>query len=414
MFKKIDSFNRNIIILFLGTTFANFLNLLYQLLIAHRLSASDFAAFNSLLSIFVVFSSPLSTIQIAVVKYSAEFNAYSQFNKLKFFLSDLLKKTLILAIFTFFIFWFLSIYIIDSLKIQSANSVYILAALIASTCFAPVFAGGVQGLELFGWLTSSLAITGILKLALAFFWILLGYNIAGALGALLVSGLIGLIIYYLPLKGLICFKPIKEDIKYKEIFIYLFPVGIASFCFMNLVNLDMVLVRYFFTPYDSGFYSLAQMIGKIFLFLPGAISMVMFPKTSGLSAKNMDTISILKKSILLVSALCILSTLFYNFFPSLVLKILTGKAYPESIILGRLFSISMSFFALLYILIMYFLSLKDLRFIKYLIFFTLLEFLAIVLFHKNLIQIQLTLCINAILLFCIHLALVNPAKTKEA
>ncbi len=182
---------------------------------------------------------------------------------------------------------------------------------------------------------------------------------------------------------------------------------------MNLVNSDMVLVKYFFSPSDAGLYSLAQMLGKIFLFLPGAISMVMFPRTSGLNAKNMETVSVLKRSLLYVLGLCILSVLFYNFFPSLVLKILTGKAYPESIVLGRLFSVSMTFFALLYILLMYFLSVKDLRFIKYLVFFTALQLLAIAVFHNNLIQVQLILCINAIVLFCIHLSLLIKNNARH-
>jgi len=414
MLKNIDSFNKNIVIVFAGTSLVNLLNLLYQLLIAHRLSAFEFAAFNSLLSIFMIISSPLGTLQIAVAKYSAEFNAHNQLSKLRFFLSDLFKKTSVLAISTLLIFWFSSVYIMNSLKISSATSGYILAVLLASTCLAPVFAGGVQGLELFGWLSSVSVITGVLKLVLAFVFVLLGYNIAGALGALLASSLIGLVIYYFPLRRYISLEAIKEDIRYKEIFIYLFPVGITYFCFMNLVNFDMVMVKYFFSPQDSGIYSLAQMVGKIFLFLPGAIGIVMFPKISGLNAKNMDTLSILRKSIMYVFGLCILSVLFYNSFPYLVLKILTGKAYPESIMLGRMFSISMTFFSLLYILLMYFLSVKDLRFIKYLVFFTALQFLAIVLFHKNLIWVQLILCINAILLFCIHLALVNLSKPKKA
>jgi O-antigen/teichoic acid export membrane protein len=382
-------------------------------LIAHKLSASEFAGFNSLLSIFMVISSPLGTIQIAVAKYSAEFNAHNQISKLKFFLSDLFKKTSVLAVFTLLIFWFSSARMINSLKIPSVTCGYILAVLLASIWLTPVFAGGVQGLELFTWLSSASVIMCVLKLTLAFIFIILGYGIAGALGALLASSLIGLFIYYFPLRPLISLKAVKQDIGYKEMFVYLFPVGITYFCFMNLVNSDMVMVKYFFSPRDSGLYSLAQMVGKIFLFLPAAVSIVMFPKTSGLNAKNMDTVPVLKRSLLYISGLCVLSVLFYNSFPYLVLKILTGKAYPESIILGRLFSISMAFFSLLYILITYFLSVKDLRFIKYLVFFTALQLIAIALFHKNLVQIQLILCINAILLFSIHLALLIKNNARH-
>jgi O-antigen/teichoic acid export membrane protein len=411
--RDIDAFNKNIIIVFIGTSLVNFLNLLYQLLIAHKLSASEFAGFNSLLSIFMVISSPLTTLQTAVAKYSAEFNARSQIAKLKFFLSDLFKKTSILAISTIVVFWLSSVYIINSLKIPSVSSGYILTLLLASAWLAPVFAGGIQGLELFTWLSSASVIMCVLKLTLAFIFIILGYGIAGALGALLASSLIGLVIYYFPLKPFISLKAVKEDIRYKEIFIYLFPAGITYFCFMNLVNSDMVLVKYFFTPRDSGLYSLAQMVGKIFLFLPGAVSIVMFPRTSGLNAKNMDTASVLKRSLLYVLGLCILSVLVYNFFPSLVLKILTGKTYFESIMLGRLFSISMTFFSLLYILLMYFLSVKDLRFIKYLVLFTVLQLSAVAVFHSNLIQVQLILCINAVLLFCIHLALLIKNNARH-
>ncbi|PIP20960.1 MAG: hypothetical protein COX40_01915 [Candidatus Omnitrophica bacterium CG23_combo_of_CG06-09_8_20_14_all_40_11] len=406
-FKNLDHFSKNIILVFAGTSLANFLNLMYQLLIAHKLSVSDFAAFNSLLSIYMLIAAPLGTLQIAVTKYTSEFNARNQVAKIRFFLSDLFKKSSILAISTFSIFWFASIYIINILKIPSVLSGGILALLLASTCLAPVFSGGVQGLELFGWLTSVSVITGILKLFLTFIFILLGYNIAGALGALLASSLIGLAIYFLPLKAFfISTRAARENINYKEILVYLFPVAISNFCFIALVSFDMVLVKYFFSSNEAGFYSLAQMVGKIFLFLPGAIAIVMFPKIAGLNAKNMDTIATLKKSLLYACGLCIFANVIYNLFPIFILKVLTGKVFAESIILGRFFGVSMTFFALLYIMIAYFLSIKDLRFMKYLTLFTLLQFLTIILFRKTLVQVQLILCINSILLFFIHLFLV--------
>jgi O-antigen/teichoic acid export membrane protein len=408
--KSIDTYGKNIILVFLGASLVNFFNLLYQLLIAHRLAPADFAAFNSLLSILMLFSVPLGTLQIAVAKYSAEFSAQNQIKKIQVLLSSLLRKTLVLAIFTVIIFYFASFYIIDKLKISSVASGYILAISLALSCIVPVLSGGLQGLELFKWLMSISVITGALKLALAFIFIRLGFNIAGALGAFLAASLVSIIISFFPLRNFISLRIIKDSIDFKEIFLYLFPVAITSFCFIALVSFDMVLVKYFFLPEDSGLYSLAQMVGKIFLFLPGAISMVMFPKIAGLNAKNMDTASTLKRSLFYATILCVIACLVYNIFPSFILKILTGKIFFESIILGRLFSVSMSFFAILYILIAYFLSIKDLRFIKYLVLFTLLQFLAIVFFHKSLIQVQSILCINAILLFFIHLWLAHNRK----
>lgn len=405
MLKKIDTFTKNILIVFLGTSVVNAFNLAYQILIAHRLSPADFAAFNALLSLFIVVSTPLLTLQAGVAKWVSEFNANNQVGKLKFFLSGLFKKTVILGACTFFIFLLASIQILNALKIPSVSSGYILAGLLALSWPSPLFSGAVQGLELFGWLSFASVVSGALKLAAAFILVSQGFGIAGALGALLISSVVFLLIFYFPLKGFIFIRPQKEEIGYKALLTYLLPVALSYFCFMNLVSFDMILVKYFFAKDDSGIYSLAQMVGKIFLFLPGAISIVMFPKTSGLRAKNLDTAATLRKSLLYAAGLCVFAGLAYNIFPAFTLKALTGKAFPQALVLGRLFSVSMTFFTLLFILITYFLSIKDLRFIKYLVIFTLLQFLAVVLFHKTLMQVQLILCVNSILLFFIHFLL---------
>lgn len=202
---------------------------------------------------------------------------------------------------------------------------------------------------------------------------------------------------------------------FKRIFVYLFPVAVSSFCFIMLVSFDMVLVKLFFSSEEAGFYSLAQMLGKIFLFLPAAISIVLLPRASGLHASNSDTRPALKKSIAYTLALCAIAVGGYNLFPALVLKVISGKALAESILLGRFFSVSMTFFMLISILTTYFLSIEDLRFIKYLVFFTLLQLLGIFVFHKSLIQVQLVMCVNAALLFIIHMYLAvfkKPVQEK--
>lgn len=403
--RKTDLFTKNIIIVFAGTSLGNFFNLIYQLLIAHKLSPSDFAAFNSLLSVFMVIASPLNTISMMVAKYVSDFNARHQISRISFLLSGLLKKTILLAGASLLIFWFASALIVDMLKIPSASSGYILALLVASNWIIPVFSGGIQGLEFFSCFTCSSILGSVLKVALAFALILAGYGISGALGALLSANLIAAALYYFPLRRFINFNSEKESVNYKEMLFYLFPVAASYFCFISLVSFDMVLVKYYFLPEASGVYSLAQMTGKIFLFLPGAISIVMFPRASWLNARNMETSSTLKRSLIYVSGLSILAALTYNLFPSVFLKLLTGKAYPEAVFLGRLFAVSMSFFSLVFVLITYFLSIKKLHFLRYLSISCFLQTLAILLFHKSLACVQLILCLNSALLLSILLIL---------
>ena len=211
---------------------------------------------------------------------------------------------------------------------------------------------------------------------------------------------------YAPLKRHFIRKIDRQEINFKEIFTYLFPVAIAYFCFTAITTFDMVLVRYYFSQQDSGAYALAQMIGKIFLFLPGSISVVMFPRTSGLHAQSRDTVSTLKKSLFYVFILAVAACIVYNVFPVFVLTVLTGKAYPDAIFLGRLFSVSMTFYTLLFILITYFLSVRDLRFIKFLVLVSLAQVAGIILFHPSLLAVQAMMCFSSILLFFVHFRLI--------
>ncbi|MFA5361624.1 MAG: hypothetical protein WC335_00025, partial [Candidatus Omnitrophota bacterium] len=70
---------------------------------------------------------------------------------------------------------------------------------------------------------------------------------------------------------------------------------------------------------------------------------------------------------------------------------------------GRFFSVSMSLFALINILISYFLSLRDGRFIKYLVVSAAVQSVLIFVFHPSLPVIQGIMCGNAAVLlagFC--------------
>ncbi|MFH1198949.1 MAG: oligosaccharide flippase family protein [Candidatus Omnitrophota bacterium] len=409
-FKALDLFTKNIIVVFFSSFLCSFLNLACQLLVAHKLIPSDFAAYNSLISIYSLLATPLVTLQTALAKYIAEFKINNELGRVSGLLSGFLKKAIAFSVFVFVALCFIFSLLMPGLKINSLSSGYILAGMLAAALFTPIFLGGIQGMELFGWLSTSTVLSGFVKLALTYFFIFWGYSINGALGAFLAAAICSAAVSYLPLKKYISFKKVAFRPDYREIFIYLWPVAISIFCFTVLITSDMILVRYFFDTIDSGVYALAQMAGKIFLFLPGAISVVLLPKTSGLSAKKMNTVPVLMQSIRYGFILCLAAVAAYNLFPVFVLKVLTGKALTESIFLGRLFSVSMSFFALLFILITYFLSIKDLRFIKYLVVFTFLEIGAITLFHQSLVVVQVILCLSAIALFAIHLKLAFDEK----
>lgn len=400
IFKKIDSFARNILVVFAGTTLLNVFNLLYQLIIAHKLPADEFAAFNSLIAVFMIIAAPLNTLQLAVTKYVSEFHARGQADQLKQWLSGLITRNTLWASGSFFVFTAISLFALRALKITDPVSGYLLALLLASIWFLPVVTGAVQGLELFGWFSSVSLGTGAVKLLLTAVFIGLGYSVAGALGALLAANTAAIVICAIPLRRYLSLR-FTRSFQYRPLLRYLLPVALSYCCFMVLVSGDMIVVRYFFSTEESGFYSLAQIIGKIFLFLPGAVSMVMFPRTSALQAQKKDTLSTLKRSMGYVAWLCCAAALVYNLFPAFIFKVVAGKIYPESILLGRVFGVSMGFYTLSYLLISYYLSVNDFRFVRFLAAGTLIQSAALIVFHESLLEVQLICCANAVLLFAV-------------
>ena len=404
--KKLDSFSKNIILVFSVSSISNFVNLLYQLCMAHAFTASNFAGLNALISAIAIFAAPWATLQLGVAKYCAQFNARGQNGDIRALLSDLTKKSLLIGAAITVLYVIFSSFFLNFLRLPSAASGYVLAGMCILMIVVPVLAGALQGLEFFRWFSLGSLLGTISKLSVSLLFVAWGFGITGALGGLLVASAVLVFIYGNALKKYIAVSNAGScPISYKELAGYLFPVAISNLCFMFLVNSDMILARHWFSPAESGYYSLGQMVGKIFLFLPGAISMVLFPRTAGLSAKAMDTRSTLKKSLIYTGFLCILAVFLYNAAPGLVLKVLTGKVSREAIELGRLFSISMTLYTLGFVLITYFLSIKDFRFIKYLMFCTGIQCAGFMFFHKNPAQIQLVMCAVAACMLIINLML---------
>jgi len=411
--KRLDSFDHNLVIVFLATSILNFFNLLYQLVIAHTLSADDFASFNSLLAIVMLIAGPLANLQRAIVKYVAEFNALKSDDKIRYLLSGLYRVTAILSIVSLFAFYFLSVYFAKKLHIEFISVSFILAGIFSVSWLGPIANGGIQGLELFGPMAFISVVSGAVKLGLAYILVKNGFNIIGAFAALFLSLIFEFLCNSLFLRKYISFpvRPVS-GVKLKSVFMFVLPVAVSLFCFNALISTDMILVKYFFSADESGKYALAQMLGKIFLFLPTAISMVLFPRAAGLKARNQDTAHALKRSFFYALALCAGAIVFYNVFPEFSLRVLTGKSNPDSILLGRMSSISMSLYSLLFLMISYFLSVKDLRFIKYLAIGVLAQVLAIVFVPRQLINVQYVLIVNSLVLLMMCFGL--GFKVKKA
>jgi len=416
-----DEFLRHTGLMFIGVGLFNVFNLLYHFFMVRYLSPAEYGHLNTLMALFMVISVPASTVQTTATKFVSSFQVLNRYDLARALLRHLLLLMTIVGTGIFLLILLGSSRLSSFFQFDSQGLIILLGMVLLFVMVIPVPWGGLQGLQKFGSLTLNLIVNGVLKFALGILFVLIGLGVMGAMGAILLSYVVttflSLIILQMSLpKGGSGGKegdPEFADRSYfSEVYQYLFPVGLTLLCFMVLTNIDLILIKHFFTPIEAGYYSIAQMIGKIILFLPIPVIMVMFPKLTALQGQGRpeEGLSILKQSLIIALIFCGSAVFAGLLFPSLIIKVVSGKTYLECIPLVKFFCINMSLFSFIFILLYYHLSSHRRGFLYPLFFFTIGQTGFILVFHKTLTQVLLVMGIAAVCLFGINVYLAYHPK----
>ena len=399
------TFAKELLLLFFAINIVNFSNYIYNLIMARMLGPAEFSLFTSLISIFIILSSLISTIQTVTTKYISNFFVEKDYKSISNFFLNSIRKITLICLILFILFILASKQIALFLNTVSPIPIIVLGSMVIISIFVSVSRGTLQGLQNFFHLSLNLIMDAILRLVIGILLIYLGFKTSGAIGSSSISGFLAILISFIPLSFI--FKNRKEvkDINFFEVYKYSIPVFIASICLFILISFDLVLVKHFFNELKAGQYSAAATMGKIVIFIPGAIGLVMFPKVAEYHKKSLNSIDILKKSLFITLILCGGVTICYFLFPNFLIRVMFGKIYESSAYLIKFFGIAMTFFALNNILILYNLSIEKFKFIFPTIFFTILQIIFIYFFHSSLVQVILILVFNSFILFIVNLIL---------
>ncbi len=397
------TFAKELLLLFIAINIVNFSNSIYTLIMARMLGPAEFSLFASLISIFLILSSLISTIQTVTTKYVSNYFAEKDYKSISNFFFDSFKKITLICLIFFIIFILASKQIALFLNAASPIPIIVLGSMVFISIFVSLSRGTLQGIQNFFHLSLNLVIDAILRLVIGILLVYLGFKSSGAIGSSSISGFLAILISFIPLNFIFKNRNKVKDINFFEVYKYSIPVLIASVCFFTLISFDLVLVKHFFNELNAGQYSAASTMGKIVIFIPGAVGLVMFPKVAEYHKKSLSSIDILKKSLLVTLILCGGVTICYFLFPNFLIRVMFGKVYENSAYLIKFFGIVMTFFALNNILILYNLSIEKFKFLFPTFFFTILQIILIYLFHGSLIQVILILLFNSIVLFITNL-----------
>lgn len=349
-------------LLLTATLIAGVANYAFHILMSRYLGPQNYGILFSLISLFMIFAFPLSTVQMVLTKYVAVYKGKGNYSQIRYLYSDFFKKLGLVGVGLFAIFLVFSGPISQYLQIPTKTPVILLGLFTFFSFLMPVVLGMLQGLEHFFYLSLNSAVGAISKLAIALGLVFLGYQVNGALFACVLSVLVTFVLAKIPLRGFLqLHKPIK-NLSRKEVYQFFVPVFAALSFYGLLAYPDVVLVKHWFDPNVAGAYATAALLGKAFLFPAQSLAMAMFPKVSQAYARKEETGSLLRHTLLLAAVVLggglVITFCFPEFLGKLLMKRgnLSEETFLTVVKLIRFYGFAFVPLAASYILIFYFLA----------------------------------------------------------
>ena len=349
------------------------------------LTIEAYGELQSLLTILSVIAVLTGAISTVLVKYTADFKAKDQLNKIYTLFLLFSKKTSTVAIIFFVIFVILSRYIANFLNLTSVLPLIILGFAFLLGFPNSINSGILRGLQKFKALSIISIIATLIKLLFAILLVSLGFSINGAVGAVVLAALIGYLISFVPIKFL--FSRQKDKIQAKEIFRYSFPVFFTLFFTTLLCSINVILVKHFFSAQTAGEFGALAMLGNIIFLITAPIALVMFPMAADAHANLNHPAKILKKAIFWIILISLAIVSCYFFIPNFIIAVLIGSKF---LVIGKYlgwFGLAMFLYSLVYLFSNYFLSVGKVKGTYLVGIGVVLQILLMAIFHTNLWQI---------------------------
>lgn len=325
-------------VMLLATVVGGGCNFLYQILMGNFIQ-NDLAELNTLLGILYIASVPSSAVQNVIIRYVSKFKVMGEESMVAW----LLKRIMIFAslagvAIAVLLLMILSVpSVASTIKVTSTLPVLLIAIGVVISMISPVGQGAMQAFQRFTPYGALTVGNFVLKLTIGVGMVLLGYGISGALGGVVVglAFACGASIIFVRKYFFMASKPAEG----KDIWRFTIPATVALLGYSVITQADVIFATSLLPATEADAYSAASQLAKIILYLPGAVSTVMFPKISKahaesqLTSNNVDETSrILRAAFIMTVALSGLVVAVYFLFPNTVINVLYPLvAYKDQI-----------------------------------------------------------------------------------
>jgi O-antigen/teichoic acid export membrane protein len=337
-----------------GIGVANIGNYLFHLVTARALGPSQYGDVATLVALASLITFPLAGVQFAVARYVAGYAGVGDESAVANLFRAGLRSGLAWGVVIAAVFAALSWPLQRVLHVHSLAAVFLTTLGAAPAVLTPIVLGLVQGLQRFALFSVSIAIAPASRVVLAVVLLALGFGVSGAMAATLAAMVVGLIVPFVPArvwlwKGARGPSPVPRD----EAARYLIPVVIGVLSITALTTSDVIAAKAAFPQETAGLYGSASLIGRVLLYLPAAIVMVLLPRVSARAVAGRETIDVLAKSLFATALFGVLGIALYAAVPKALVLVAFGSKFESAAGYLWMFAVAMTAYALVNVLLIY-------------------------------------------------------------
>lgn len=319
-----DELIRHSVILFAGMAVVHVCSLVYQMAVSRALPAEEYALLAAFFGVLVVLQLPLSSMTAAVGHYSSLLSREGRAGDVRRLVVKWMAVAGVPAVLLALAGLVFSSRLAVFLHLERAEPVIIAAITLPALFLLPVLGGAVQGIQQFGWQAASGMLGALVRLALGagFVWFL--YPACG--WAMLGHGLGAYTAVAVLLAGLLV-RMDRSSVTgsaLPSMRFFILQSFLIQAAYALLMTADVVLVKHFL-PEDTQF-AYAATLGRLVVFLPGAIVVAMFPKVSSRGGTTVAQRDVFRHSLAYTAACAALAVAGCVLFPRLLLRVLFGIA----------------------------------------------------------------------------------------
>jgi O-antigen/teichoic acid export membrane protein len=211
-----------------------------------------------------------------------------------------------------------------------------------------------QGTQAFGTFAISLGAEGLVRVAAIVSFLFAGFALAGGVGAFFAGSLAGLIaLARIFVKLYAGVRPQRIRYDWKRIVQSSAGAATIAIAIALIGNVDVVIVKHYFSAAEAGLYSIASLGGSIMLYFVGFIPAVLLPQVTDRHVRGERTRQTLLAAAGLLAVIAVCGILGVKFFGIVLLHVLAGHAYDAAYPLLLGYSIAMVLLAIVNLLANY-------------------------------------------------------------